>query len=51
VPRLGEFFRTKIEPNPTRELADDLLPQPRNRSPWFLGIAAALLMVAWVRER
>ena len=51
VPRLGEFFRTRIEPHPTRELADDLLPQPRDRSAGFLAAAAGLLLFAWLRER
>jgi Ca-activated chloride channel family protein len=51
VPRLGEFFRTRIEPHPTREVSDDLLPQPRDRSAWFLAAAAGLLLFAWLRER
>lgn len=51
VPRLGEFFRARIEPNPTRELTDDALPQPKDRSVWFLGIGLACLAVAWIRER
>lgn len=51
VPRLGEFFRTRIEPFPTKELSDDLLPQPRERYAWFLGPAAALLVLAWLQRR
>ncbi len=51
VPRLGEFFRTRIEPNPSRELSDDALPQPKDRSAWFLGIGLALLAIGWWRER
>jgi Ca-activated chloride channel family protein len=51
VPRLGEFFHARIEPNPTRELADDQLPQPKDHSAWFLAAAAALMLAGWVRER
>src|SRR5262249_31417962 len=29
VPALGEFFRTRVEPNPTREVSDDKIPQPK----------------------
>ena len=51
VPRLGEFFRTRVEPRPSRELSDDQLPQPHDRSAGFLAAAAALLLFAWARER
>ena len=51
VPRLGEFFRTQIEPNPSRELTDDALPQPRDRSAWFLGSGVILLVFGWLKER
>lgn len=51
VPRLGEFFRTRIEPYPTRELADDLLPQPKDRAAWFFAAAAVVLFLTWLRER
>jgi Ca-activated chloride channel family protein len=51
VPRLGEFFRTRIEPNPSRELTDDALPQPKDRSAWFLGLGLLFLAVGWWRER
>jgi hypothetical protein len=50
-PRLGDFFRGKIETEPTRELTDDALPQPRDRSVWFLGIGLVFLMGSWLRER
>ena len=46
-PALGDFFRTRIEPRPTRELADDALPQPRDRAVWFLVPALVLLLAAW----
>ncbi|OWK40438.1 vWA domain-containing protein [Fimbriiglobus ruber] len=51
LPRLGEFFRTKIEPNPSRDLTDDALPQPKDRSAWFLGIGLVCLAIGWLRER
>lgn len=51
VPQLAEFFRTKIEPFPSRELTDDALPQPRDRAAWFLGIGVLFLVVGWLRER
>jgi Ca-activated chloride channel family protein len=46
-PALGEFFRTHIEPRPSRELGDDALPQPRDRAVWFLLPALVLLLAAW----
>lgn len=51
VPKLGEFFRTKIEPLPSRELTDDALPQPQDRSVWFLGFGIILLAAAWIFGR
>ena len=51
VPRLGEFFRSKIEPNPSRELTDDALPQPKDRSAWFLGLGLLCLAIGWWREQ
>ncbi len=51
VPNLGEFFRTRIEPNPSRVYNGDPLPQPRERYPWFLAPALALFCVGWVRGR
>lgn len=50
-PRLADFFRAVIEPAPGRELTDDALPRPRDRSVWFLGGGLALLLVGWWRER
>ncbi len=46
-PALAEFFRTRIEPRPTREISDDALPQPRDRAVWFLVPALVLLLAAW----
>lgn len=51
VPRLDEFFRKAIEPNPSRELTDDALPQPKDRSAWFLGFGLLCLAIGWWRER
>ena len=51
LPRVGEFYRTKVEPNPARELTDDALPQPKDRSAWFLGFGLLVLAIGWMRER
>jgi len=50
VPDLGEWFARAIEPRPSRELADDAIPQPKDRSIWFLGGGLLFLVLAWVRE-
>ncbi len=50
TPELTRFFREKIEPRPSRELPEELLPQPRERRIWFLLSAIALLCLAWRRE-
>lgn len=49
-PNLTEFFRTRIEPRPSREVPDDALPQPRDRALWFLLPAIVFLLAAWVIE-
>ena len=46
-PKLGEFFKTRIEARPSRQLPDDALPQPRERYPWFLVPAFVFLLAAW----
>jgi Ca-activated chloride channel family protein len=51
VPSLGEFFRTRIEPNPSREYTGDQIPQPKERYAWFLAPALALFLVGWLRGR
>jgi Ca-activated chloride channel family protein len=51
VPALGEFFRTRVEPNPSREYTGDQVPQPKERYPWFLAPALALFLVGWLRGR
>jgi Ca-activated chloride channel family protein len=50
VPTLGDWFGRAIEPRPSRELADDAVPQPKDRSVWFLGAGLLFLLLAWVRE-
>lgn len=51
TPMPGEFVLTQMETLATRILTDDQLPQPRDRSPWFLLPAAILLMHSWWRGR
>jgi Ca-activated chloride channel family protein len=51
VPSLGEFFRTRVEPNPTREVSDDKIPQPKEHYPWFFAPALVLFFVGWLRGR
>jgi Ca-activated chloride channel family protein len=51
APRLGEFFRSNIEPYPSREVSDEAIPQPKERYPWFLGPAILLFAVGWIRGR
>jgi Ca-activated chloride channel family protein len=51
LPRLGEFFRVRLEPLPTRQVSDDELPQPKERFAWFLAPALALFAVGWLRGR
>ena len=51
VPRLGEFFRTAVEPNPSRPVSDDAVPQRKERFAWFLGPALGLFLVGWVRGK
>lgn len=51
VPRLGDFFRSRIEPHPSREVSDDAIPQPKERYSWFLAPALALFAIGWIRGR
>jgi len=51
VPPLGEFFRTRIEPYPSRVFGDDALPQPKDRYAWFLAVALVLFGVGWLRAK
>ncbi|WP_439630727.1 VWA domain-containing protein [Gemmata sp.] len=50
-PRLGEFFRSQIEPLPGREVSDEAVPQPKERYPWCLAPALALFALGWFRGR
>jgi len=50
VPALGEWFTQSIEKRPSRELSDDAIPQPKDRSIWFLGGGVLFLFLAWARE-
>lgn len=51
VPQLGDFFRTRVEPNRSREYAGDQVPQPKERYPWFLAPALLLFVVGWLRGK
>ena len=51
LPRLGEFFRARLEPLPARQVSDDALPQPKEQFVWFLAPALALFAVGWLRGR
>jgi hypothetical protein len=50
VPALGDWFTQSIEKRPSRELSDDAIPQPKDRSIWFLAGGALFLFLAWARE-
>jgi Ca-activated chloride channel family protein len=50
VPPLGDWFTRTIEPRPSRELSDDAIPQPKDRSIWFVGGGLLFLILGWVRE-
>lgn len=51
APRLGEFFRTQIEPLPGREVSDETIPLPKEQYVWFLAPALALFAIGWLRGR
>jgi Ca-activated chloride channel family protein len=51
IPRLGEFFRTHLEPLPSRDVSDESIPLPKERYAWFLGPALALFGIGWFRGR
>ncbi len=50
-PDLKEFFSKQIEPRPTREIADEWLPQPKSQTLWFILAASLLLLVSWWLDR
>lgn len=51
TPQLGEFFRTRIEPYPSRVYTDDSVPLPKERYPWFLAPALVLFGIGWLRGK
>ncbi|WP_020469910.1 VWA domain-containing protein [Zavarzinella formosa] len=51
MPPLGEWFTSVLAPRPSRTLSDDLIPQPKDRMPWFAAIGLIFLMIGWGRER
>ena len=51
VPALGDWFTNVLETRPSRILSDDLIPQPKDRTPWFAAIGLVCLAAAWGRER
>jgi hypothetical protein len=50
VPLLAEWFVRAIDARPSRELSDDAIPQPKDRSVWFLAAGLLFLVLAYVRE-
>jgi Ca-activated chloride channel family protein len=51
VPRLGDFFRSRIEPYQTRTVSDDAIPQMQERYVWFLVPALILFTIGWLRGK
>ncbi len=51
TPQIGEFFRSHLEPLPSRYVSDESIPLPKERYPWFLAPALALLLVGWIRGK
>ncbi len=51
MPKLGDFFRARIESRPSRELSDDALIQPKEQYLWFLIPGIVLLLAAWWLEQ
>ncbi len=51
APDAQEIYRRTIEPGAARELDDERLPQPRDRTAPFVGAALVLLAFAWWRAR
>ncbi len=50
-PQLGEFFRTQLEPLPSREVSDDAIPLPKERYSWFLASSLGFFLIVWLRGR
>jgi Ca-activated chloride channel family protein len=49
TPQLGEFFRTNLEPLPSREVSDENVPLPKERYLWCLLPALVLFGMCWLR--
>lgn len=50
-PQLADFFRTQVEPLPSRDVSEESLPLPKERYPWVLAPALGLLLIRWMRGR
>jgi len=48
-PALGDFYRSQIEPHPSRRFSDDEIPQPKERYVWFLAGSLLLFTGHWIR--
>jgi Ca-activated chloride channel family protein len=44
---LGEFFRTRIEPLPSREVGDETVPLLKERYAWFLTLSLLFFAIGW----
>jgi Ca-activated chloride channel family protein len=51
VPRLGDLFRERIEPQAGRDVEEDALPIYRQRYPWFFGAALGFLTLEMMLGR
>ncbi|MCE9562432.1 MAG: VWA domain-containing protein [Planctomycetes bacterium] len=51
APRLAEFFRTSIEPLPSRDVSDESITLPKQRYLWCLVPALALFSIVWLRGK
>jgi len=51
APRLAEFFRTSLEPLPSRDVSDESITLPKERYLWCLVPALALFSIVWLRGK
>jgi Ca-activated chloride channel family protein len=51
VPRLGEWFEQSLASRPSRELPEEVLPQPKDRAILFVLAGLLFLVVAWMVEK
>lgn len=49
TPQLGEFFRTNLEPLPSREVSDENVRLPKERYLWCVLPALVLFGIVWLR--